>query len=398
MVWNDEECLQGRPRPIEVGSAMPMVARETKWSRWASPIKRNSEVPFEGKCPDLGQGCSESLLRSIFNVLFKPTTPSLSNHPKTHESVSWEESPKHQTFATFVQVLYPSEHLNALAQKLEAKKISLRSRTLQNSLYSQRQLFYGFPGLRFMLQNASPGTQVGEDLRIRLRPSPKALLKEGDGIIFPDVELRIKCDLATRTCEFSSARIILNQQEVDLLLPTEMADIRFCSMTRIFSGAKTDLQILESLSSSNINIFAQKALNFPDTLSLSIPPHLAHRPHNQSALRKSTQKFESVEDFLLEGGPDITVKYALSKFEHWSYMSGDIMGLNFKYAVISSGKTRKREELRVALDEEEEGPTLDVAAFMARFKVLSEMIARLRDVNQVKGNDSNIAASLVSDM
>ena len=322
--------------------------------------------------------------------------PSSSNHLERYESLSWNESLERRTFATFGQILYPSERLKALSQITETKEVSLRSTTLRNSLYSRRHLFCGVPGLRFMLHNANPGTQVGEDLRIRLRPSPEVLVEEGVRRIFPDVELRIECDLATKSCDFSSARLILDGQEVDLLLPNEMVDIRFYSTSHILSGSKTDLEILNFLSSSNINVFAQEALTFPDTVILSIPAHLVREPPSGAALKKKgAHKSESSQASSLEEAPDIDVKYTFSNLEHWSHMSGKIKGLNFKYAVITSGKTRKREEIRVELYEEEEGSKPDVAAFMARFDVLSGMIAKLRDVNQARGNDGNLAACLV---
>lgn len=405
-VWEDEEFLQGYPHPVEVGSALPIVVREGSWSRWASPIKRNSEVALKGKRRDVSQVCSESRLRSIFNILFQYTTSSSLNHPETYQSSSWSESLERRNFATFGQILYPSEQLKALLLTIKSRKVKLRSPKLRSNLYSQRQFFCSFPGLRSMLQNASPGTQVGEVLRIRLRPSPEVLMEEGDKRIFPDVEVIINCDSATKTCEFSSARLILDRHEVDLLLPTEVVDIRFCSMSHIRSGTNTDLEILKFLSSSKIDVFAQEALTFPDTVNFSIPAHLVRKPLSGATLTKKgaplanngTDELKYVPDPFLEGTPDIDVKYTLSHYEHWSHISGDIMGLEFQYAVItSSGKMRKREEIRVALPAggEGEGLPLDVDTFMSWFNVLAGVITKLRDVNQARGNDRNTAASLV---
>lgn len=341
---------------------------------------------------DVSHDWSQSLSRSIFNMLFKYAKLFPLNRPKTYTGLFWGESPKPETFANFGQVVYPSKKLNTLHQALEAKRINIRSRALHTSLASQRHLVCGFPGLRFVLQNANPDMQVGEDLRIRLKPSPEVLVKERDGRFFPDVELRINCDLATKTCKFSSARLILDRQETDLLLPTETVDIRFCSMTHIPSGAKTDPQILNFLSSSNVDVFAQQALSISDTLVLSIPAHSVRKPPSEGRAAHGAHKPENIEDSFLEGGPDITVKYVLSDFEHWSHMSGDIMGLNFEYATITGGEMR-REEIRMMLYREEESQ-LDLAAFEARFNVLLGMIKRLRDVDHARGIDRKIAASL----
>ena len=376
---------------------MTMMVRETTWSRWAAPIKRNLDEPLEGKTPETSQVCSKALLRSIFSILFLP--PSSFIHPESYQSSSWNASMKRITFATFGQVLYPGEHLKALSHTLESKNGSLRSTTLRNSLFSRRQLFGNFPGLRFMLQSANSGTQVGEDLRVRLRPSPEFLMEDGDKRIFPDVELRIKCDSASKTCQFWGANLILDRQEVDLLLPTEMVDIRFASTSQILSGTKTDLEILSFLSSSNIdNVFAQETLTFPDTVNLSIPAHLVRKP-----LSRAAREAENAQDPFVEGTPDIDVKYTLSYYEHWSYMSGDIMGLDFQYAVVTrGGKRRKREDIRVTLrggeKKGEEGLQPTLATFEAHCNVLSVMIAKLRNVNHPRGSEGNIAASLVSDM
>lgn len=382
---------------------MPIVARETKWSRWASPIKRNPDEALESKSPETSQVGSKVLLPSIFNILILP--PSSLILPESYQSLSWNASLKHKIFATFGQVLYPREHLEALSHTLESENASLRSKTLRHSLFSRRQLFGSFPGLRFMLQSANSGTQVGEDLRVMLRPSPEFLMEEGDKRIFPDVELRIKCDSASKTCEFSNAKLILDRQEMDLLLPTEMVDIRFASTSHILSGTKTDSELLSFLSSSNIDgVFAQETLTFPDTVNLSIPAHLVRKSLSQVALpKKAAREVENTQDPFVEGTPDIDVKYTLSHYENWSYMSGNIMGLDFQYSVVtSSGKMRKREEIRMTLHggekEGEEGLAPTLPTFEAHYDVLSAMIARLKDVNRPRGSEGNIAASLVPNM
>lgn len=394
MVWSDQECLQGRPRPVEVGSALPLVARGIEWSRWASPIKRISEVPLVDKGPDLSQDRSQSLLPSIFDILFRFTTPYPLNHLKSYKGLSWSEPAKRETFASLGQVVYPSEQLKALPGTLGAKTVRLRSKILRESLASQRQFFCGFSGVKFMLENANPSMQVGEDLRIRLRPSPEVLMQEEDGRIFPDVELRVKCDSATQTCEFSSARLVLDRREVDLLLPTETVDIRFCSTTHMPSDAKTDSQILNFLSSSNVDVFGQDAPTFPDALVLSIPAQSVCRPPSEGAPAQGAHESENFEDSVLKRSPEISVKYVVSNFEHWSHVSGNIMGLDFEHAVVAGRKTGRRDEIRMILHEEE-GSQPDLAAFKADFKVLLGMIKKPRGAKQARGIDRNTAASLV---
>ena len=398
MDWADRECLQGRPRPIEVGSALPVLARGMQWSRWACPIKRKLELPLMDKGPELNPAFPQSLVRSIFKILFKKTLPDSLNPRESDQSLFWSESSECETFAAFGQVAYSSGQLGALPQKLEAQKVrAKRIQALRASLGSVRQFFYGFPGLRSMLQNANPGMQVGEELRIRLRPSPDVLMDKGAGRMFPDIELRIKCDLATKTCEFSSAMLILNQREEDLLLPTETVDIRFCSTTLIASGAKTDPQILNFLESSKVHKFPQQALNLTKTLTLSIPAHSIWKPPRKADSAKGAHLSKIFrKDYVVEEVPDNIMTYMVSNFERWSHMSGNLMGLNFEYAVVAGGKSRQREEIHLKLDKEDKSQ-LDQAAFKVRFEVLSGIFEKLKSINHAKTTDRNIAASLVSD-
>lgn len=392
VIWNDLDCSQGRPRPIEGGGALPSVARSVNWSRWSSPLKREAEEHLVGESPDLSPGCSQSLLSSIFDLLFQHATPYSGKRP--WKSDFWSGSPKLETFASFGQVGYPDELVRTLHWKLETTEDSAKPRMIRHHLDTQRQFFCGFSGLRFMLENVHPSMQVGEDLRIRLTPSPEVFKKEKVGRIFPDVELRVKCDLASKTCEFSGARLIFDRREVDVLLPTEIVDIRFCSTSHIPSLAKTTPQILDFLSASNVNVFAQEAIAFPGSLILSIPATaIRKRP---KAGRPVRDEFLSFTKRVWQSDPQFSLEYVLSNYEHWSYMSGDIMGLNFESGVVTGWKTGKREEFRMALPQEE-GLKPDQTSFNNHVQTLWEIIQKLRIVKHARGTERNTATSLVSD-
>lgn len=380
MTWHDQELVKGSPHPVEVGSALPLVARGIHWSRWASPIRRSSQALEVGEGPDLSKIWSRSLSNSVFDRLFPQTKPYPSNHPKKHAGLFWSRAPTRETFASFGQVIYLSKKLKELHKGVEGKRINVRSKTLRKTLASQRQLLGGFPGLRSVLQDANMDMRTGEDLRIRLRPSPEFLMKTEEGRIFPEMELRVNCDPTTRTCELSHARLIVQRREVDVLLPTEAVDLRFSSETHLPSGAKIDPQILKFLNSSNVNVYRREALKITTALCLSIPARSVRKPPSGAALAPSACKSESSEDSFLEESPDIAVNYVLSSVEHWSYMSGDHMGLNLEYAVIGAGKMGRKEEMRMVLHKADE-LRLNQGAFKTHFKAPPEMIQQLRSFN-----------------
>lgn len=393
MTWHDKQIVKGSPHPIEVGSALPLIARGMHWSRWASPITRSSQAPEVGNGPDLSKSWLRSLSNSVFDRLFRQAKPYPLNHPNTYAGLFWGKTPKREIFASFGRVIYPSKKLKELHRALEAARTILPSERLRIALASQRQFLGGFPGLRSVLQDTNADMRIGEGLRIRLRPSPEVFMKTEEGRIFPDLELRVNCDPETKTCELSGTRLIVERREVDVLLPTETVDLRFSSETHIPSGAKVDPQILEFLNSSNVNVFAREALKITSALRLSIPARSVRKPQSETALAPSACKSESAEDSFLEEGPDIAVNYVLSSVEHWSYMSGDHMGLNLEYAVIGGGKMGRREEIRMVLPQANV-LRLSQGVFKTRFNVLPGMIEQLRVIKHIEDTFRKMATPL----
>ena len=383
MVWDDRELGKGGPRPIEGGEVLPLLARGIQWSRWASPIQRSSQASEMNQAPDLSNDWLQSVSTSTFNMLFNHANPYPLNHLERYTGLFWDKTPKRETFANFGQVLYPSNKLHELHRALDAKRITVQNKSFRTCLASQRQLICGFPGLRGLLQDVQSDMQAGEDLRIRLKPSPETVMKEEDGRIFPELELWINCNPTAQTCHLSDARLIVDRREVDLLLPTETVDIRFCSETHIPSGAQIDPQILAFINSSNVDIFASDPLKTPSTLSLSIPARSVRKSPPQGAVRaRSAKKSAKSEDPWLEDGPDVAVNYVLSSVEHWSHMSGKTQGLDVDYSVVDGGKWGRRVEIRMMLRKEVE-LRLNQAVFKAHFKALPKLIEQLRDVNHI---------------
>lgn len=229
-------------------------------------------------------------------MLFKYVKPYPKNHRNTAPSIFWSKNANRQTYASLGQVVYPGNKLNELYKALEAERIGLGSKMVRKCLKSQRELFGGFPGLRTVLQDANPDMEVSEDIRVRLRPLPKVNNKEQDGRIFPNLELRINADPITKTCHLSSARLIVDRREVDLLLPTEIADIRFCTETHIPSEAKIDPRILKFVESSNLDVFSRAALKTPLELSLTIPARSVRKAPTDASVVNNFAKSERSED------------------------------------------------------------------------------------------------------
>ncbi len=356
-----------------------------------------TSLPAPAQVRDLTRDWSQALSSSIFKMLFGQTKAYPLEYPKTYTGLFWSKSARRETFASLGHVLYPGDQLKKFHEALQTGQIELESQMLRKSLASQGQLVCGLPGLRSLLGVASPDGRVWEDLRITLRPSVEGSMNEEDKRkIFPDLELRISVNAVRHTCKFSGARLIVDRREVDLLLPAESADIRFCSETHIPSGVKPDPQILDFIRSSNVNVYAKERLHTPSKLRLSIPARSIRNLPKDAAVSPDTKNSKASVGSFLESGPDVAVNYTLSSVEHWSYLSGQVGSLDLEYAHIGGGQEGgRRQRFRMMVNQKDE-MRLNKDGFRARFLSAMWIIGQMKELRNKYCTTRPISAHLAS--
>lgn len=331
----------------------------------------------------------------VENMLFYSPTP---DSPTTDMKSRWSHTPELEIYANFGQTVFPRDRLEKLQRELEAKVTTKISNELYGCMASQRQLVCGFPGLRSLLQDADPNMRAEEDLRIRLRPSPQLLRNPKEKRGFPDLELRIKWNPITRVCQLSSARLIIERRELDVLLPGEQADVRFCAETCIPSGAQINAQIQSFVNSSNVDVFGQESFQTPSAVFLSIPARsLRKAPRSKAHFTQIPPNPGKCGDRFVKEGPDATMKYVLSSVEHWSHMTGTILGLKLDYSFIDGGRWGRREEIRVDLHESnQQGENLQT--FRKRLNLIPGLVRRFQEsTTRVEIEHRHIAPPLARD-
>jgi hypothetical protein len=223
-----------------------------------------------------------------------------------------------------------------------------------------------------------------------------SLNEEDKGRLFPDLELRISVDEARHTCKFSGARLIVDRREVDLLLPAESADIRFCSETHIPSGVKPDPQILDFIRSSNVNVYLRERLHTPSKLRLSIPSRSIRNLPRDAAISQGTKSSKAPTGSFLTSGPDIPVNYTLFSLEHWSYLSGRAGSLDLQYAHIGGGQEGgSRPQFRMVVNANDE-MRLNQDGFRSRFSSAMSIIEQMKELRTKYCKTRPISAHLAS--
>lgn len=351
-LWESAHDLsQLEPCPIEIEQGLPLVERGTQWSRWTAGLSQGFNA-WEGSN---NQPCVNSdrwydVLKSISDLLFMdaqiPTTMIDSNK---HTNTFWGDGLMRETSAVFGQVLYPSDSIKKTKQAVSANQGRGRDSAFCGALASRREFLSTFAGLRVLvssdlegIQKDNPGWKSYQDLCIRLVPSQNGDVPIGGKCILPDLELRLDINQQTKETALVGVRLISDRRKVDLLLPEEIADVRFLAKSYVPAALhRIDPQMSDFIKSSNLNIFGQGRLKTPTTLSVLIP---------RCSVQDISQLTLSDGIRVLDPGPDIPVNYTFSSLEHRSYLSKQVGQSELEYVMIEAGKIGgRRIEARLKL-------------------------------------------------
>lgn len=205
-------------------------------------------------------------------------------------------------------------------------------------------------GSRSYLQKSGLGDiEKTEELRILLMPAQKSEATEvaGPKIVFPGLMLYIRIDPDTKETSLAEVRLILEETEVDLLLPDEAADIRFLTESFLSPAGEVDPEIEKFLEASSLRVAGNQRLRTPKSLTVLIPAHTI-RPF--PAASNDSKTANSGPPLGGAAQPGVSVEYTFTSLEHRSVVAGldADSGFRMQYSIVEAGETGgRRDELRM---------------------------------------------------
>lgn len=390
------------PCPIETDQGLPLVERGTQWSRWTAGIRRGFEAfgksknrPYENS--NYWSGVSKSIGDLLFMNVEFPITVIDSNEKST---TFWGDTLMRETSAVFGQVLYPSDSIKKTKHAFSGIQVIAQDPAFRDALGSRREFLSTFAGLKGLVSSdldvrttpkmEYPNEKSSQGLHIRLTPSQNVDMLARGNCVLPDLELRLDINEETRETALVAVRLISDRRQVDLLLPDEIADVRFLAESYVPAfHERIDPQITDFVKSSNLDIFGEGRLKTPTTLSLSIPRHSV-RDTSNSTLSDGIR--------VLGPGPNIMVDYTFSSLEHRSYISNQIRQSRLEYAMIEAGKIGgRRIEARLVL--QNSSKPVDEKEFLDYFLNVNGFFERFRESTTAiapKDALSNLDASIAA--
>ena len=266
----------------------------------------------------------------------------------SHEALKyWPKSTQQNASVKFGHILYLTKIVKDFEVMARGKSGGMLSSAFTRSLRSPRR----FLGTNLGLQSFPLGDDVGklvrkDGLRICLTPKMREDQSEKPTVLLPDLEIGIAINQAQRTTELGSVRLVFKKREADLLMPDQIADLRFS--TEIFATANTlsgvPQELGEFLASSNLEVWGTGRLKTPPGLRLPIPRYSTSEASSKGSAKSQValSEFDPVSP--------IYVDYTFASLEHRSELVELRPAHDLVYSIIEAGRTGgRREELSVVV-------------------------------------------------
>lgn len=388
--WTGAEKLRNAKLILtETEKGLPLVKRGNQWARWSFGTKRKADsankLDGSRRANDTGKakkkrqlklkdsssinlasapGMREQILKILFgqakgnsmiNGSPNPGVSSLPAHGSSLEASSlpysvWARSPAKETSAVFGHILYPLDTPDRTKTGRKEQKPNLNRRANQTFFNSRREIMTSISGSRSYLQKSGLGNiEEIEELRILLTPAQKSDATElaGPKIVSPGLMLYIRIDPDTKETSLADVRLILEEIEVDLLLPDKAADIRFLTESFLSAAGEVDPEIEKFLEASSLGVAGNQRLRTPKNLTVLIPAH-AIRPFPAASNHSKTAN--SGPSLGGAAKPGVSVEYTFTSLEHRSVVAGldADSGFRMQYSIVEAGETGgRRDELRI---------------------------------------------------
>lgn len=384
--WTGGENLQNaQPILIETQKGLPLVKRGKQWARWSCGTKRTHDSAMElgklkraddtrqaekrtppklkdsgpinpARTPEMhGQILKSLIAQAKDNSMIESSIPGASGPPAHKSSLKvgslpssfWARSPARKISAVFGHILYPFNTSDKMKTERKGPKPDPVLRDKQTFFNSRREILTSTIGPRSYLQKSRlSDIEESEELRIMLTPAQETDLA-GPIRVFPGLMLYIRIDPDTKKASLAEVRLILEEREVDLLLPDKAADIRFLAESSLSAAGEVDPEIEKFFEASYLNVTGHQRLRTPKNLTLLIPSHATRTSSGASSDSKTTNSRPPPREL---ANASVSVDYTFTSLEHWSVVAGfdARSGFRLQYSIVEAGETGgRRDELRM---------------------------------------------------
>ncbi|KAL9098237.1 MAG: hypothetical protein Q9163_006068 [Psora crenata] len=328
--------------PTDVSTSLPIEDRNIKWSRWYTPTIAGSDMA-ELSEETLGDHIAKRKRRALHKVRLvladntKQEKEQDANKMPSSIARHWAPKLVPDMFATLGQLVFPTTMAEAAEQALLKDQASQSGNANfeETVAGTRRELLTMIPGMVGALRKLPSASRNIECFLITFSPMPPPDLPPQLAKALPNLELRIKFSDDERKATLETARLIVEEKVLDIVLPADIIDLRISK--RISAYAKAfDPALHHFVSSSSLAAWSDERLSTPNSLSLTIPGH---------AIRWVENGDSSV---YIEG---LRVEYTLTDMEHQSMITTTLSpDAEINYTIIGAGRTGgRREELSVAL-------------------------------------------------
>ena len=332
--------------PTEFGQSLPLVARSIQWARLvdtdachsgignratdSSPIKKSLET-----MPDF-----ERVVDSVTRFLSHQELMRHKKRVQLKANQHWEATLTRKSGVVLGQLAFPSPQAQKLETRLKSSKTAadIALNGVHKRIASlQRAFVTTVPRMTHALEAVPSISHPRERLLIRMVPISAHGLPTNliDGV--PELEIIMKINTAEESISLRNARLVLMHEELDLLLPSYVSDLRFIRRSYLHCNREQiDPCLIAFVEASQLNIWRSERLRTPNNLRLSIPA---------SSIPRIKEHAASVD------GNDVTVEYTFAGLEHRSQLDLDPVGNRRpQYNTIEAGRASgRREELAINL-------------------------------------------------
>lgn len=312
--------------PVEIGSELSLVERGMKWARLGGKLLLDRRNHYREKA--ISQGhlpmAAPSHVRRLMN---QQAWKDLSNKQEIPHA-QWNQSLRLNESVVLGRLLYPST--------LPVTKMPRHTHWIDSLHVLQTDV----PSLSKCIMNAvDRKMHLRERLRVRLHPIYETKLQDNPRQPpLPDLQLDLEIGPELSEPKLKSARLVIEDRVVDVLLPKYTMDMRFNTQLCVFAQKDIDPAISRFLEASDLNLLGGQRLRTPSDLSISIPKFAIHP--------KSI--FQEAE------GSHLAAVYTFASIEHLSSIIIPVQkGQRFElsYTTIEAGQAGgRRSEVRLTTD------------------------------------------------
>ncbi|KAI9870523.1 MAG: hypothetical protein M1830_004133, partial [Pleopsidium flavum] len=307
--------------PIE---GLSWMDQRQQWSRWRcasskltvenSSVAKKANIGFEMNTE------GKALLDQVGGFLRRGMVD-MTKATARSDIPTWLEHTQHRTDAVIGHVL----HSTADGIPIQALE------DVQNNKSTGRTFATNAPGVLPVL-NALPPifNEPKQAIHLRMTPSPWTSFGLGGAAAFPQIEMRIVFDAETQMPSLRMLNAVTDERVSDLMLPQNMADLRFISRTSLgYAAAQVDSNVTAYLANASLKVTGKGRLGAPPTLQMRIPSRI---------LRKGSQ----VAKAFSEGGEDVEMEYLFAGLDFREYIQYDLADHIMTYTKIEGGITGGR--------------------------------------------------------